>query len=505
MQIKPRFTHAFFILFLLSLSLLFIGSDGSALTKGLKEGDDCRDALKAQPERKKSRVNWERCVQKYKASSKTEKGRALYETARLYQELYLYSDSLDDIRTAARYYKQALQTPNRETFAQDAKKQLEKLEARLEPDQNNGTVISNIRHWTYPDYTRVVIDLNQTPSYQVERLASAQGLSVHISKAMVGEILQQRRGLAAAEGNLKKIEISEKEQNEVYILLTFKMLGAYKVIPISDPERLVIDVFVTETAFKKENDKKGIELEDQINSPAPKITPAPSPSFDIRTIVIDPGHGGKDPGAIGSRGLTEKEVVLDVSLRLRTLIQKILKKQVIMTRDRDIFIPLDERTLLANSKKADLFISVHANASQKRHTQGVEIYLLGRATDAGALATAARENGASQKEALDFQEIILNDLQRDFVLNESLELAHFTQTSFIENLLPKYPTADLGVKRAPFYVLAHTRMPAILAEISFISNPVEERRLQSGAYRQQVAETLLRGVEQYLQSLKANS
>jgi len=176
-----------------------------------------------------------------------------------------------------------------------------------------------------------------------------------------------------------------------------------------------------------------------------------------------------------------------------------------MTRHDDVFIPLDERTLLDNNKKADLFVSVHDNSSQKRNTQGIEVYLLGRATEENAIAVAARENATSHKDALDLQEVILNDLQRDFTLNQSLEFAHFTQNSFVHNLIPAYPTETLGVKRAPFFVLAHTNMPAILAEISFISNPVEEKRLRNPNYRQKVAEALFIGIKEYIHSLESKS
>lgn len=227
--------------------------------------------------------------------------------------------------------------------------------------------------------------------------------------------------------------------------------------------------------------------------------------FEIKTIVIDPGHGGKDPGATSKSGLKEKEVVLDISRRLKKLIQKRLKKKVIMTRNRDIFIRLKKRTQIANENNADLFISVHVNSSPLRHTKGIEIYLLGRASDKGAIATAARENAASKEEAFDFQEMILNDLEREFMMNASLELAHFTNDAIVKNLISKYPTPALGVKKAPFFVLAHTNMPAILAEISFLSNRTEEKRLRSKSYRQRVAESLFKGVEGYIKSLQAGS
>ncbi|MBI3598768.1 MAG: N-acetylmuramoyl-L-alanine amidase [Nitrospirae bacterium] len=242
------------------------------------------------------------------------------------------------------------------------------------------------------------------------------------------------------------------------------------------------------------------------SSPASPSQPqgAPSPpsgsSSEIRTIVIDPGHGGDDTGAIGQMRLRESDVVLDVSIRVTKLLRNRLRKEVIMTRETDIFIPLKDRTELANNKNADLFVSIHANAARRKTARGVETYLFGRATDEQALALAARENATDIKSAQGFQEIILNDLLRDFVLNEALELAHYTQEAFVKTLMPSYPTLSLGVKKAPFYVLAHTKMPAILAEISFVSNRVEEQRLQEGSYRQKIAESIFQGIKGYIEA-----
>lgn len=470
----------------------------------IKEADACRDGLKAAPERKKFRDNWERCIQKYKETRafKQNDGQVLFQIARLYQELYLYSDRKNDLQHAREHYQKISQKPSEPSLWKEAQRQINRIEALIgatpapAPD---ATVLSNIRHWAYPDYTRIVIDLNRPASFKVEK-SSPTSLTVRLSDTVLGELFKKDRSIAVRDAPLKQIETKQKEPRTVDVVLTFKPLGAHKVIPLSDPDRVVVDVFnskqKTETARA---DSKGESAQLDVTALLPP------PPFSINTIVIDPGHGGKDPGAIGVNGLEEKEVVLDVSLRLKKLIEKNLKKKVIMTRDKDVFISLDERTLLANAQKADLFISVHANASPKRNTQGVEIYFLGRATDERAIEVAARENATSEKAARDFQEVILNDLERDFNLNESLEFAHFTEGAFVEHLISKYPTASLGVKRAPFYVLVNTNMPAILAEISFLTHPAEGKRLQSGAYRQKIAESLFKGIERYLSSSKANS
>ncbi|HLG21181.1 MAG TPA: N-acetylmuramoyl-L-alanine amidase [Candidatus Manganitrophaceae bacterium] len=488
-------------------TLILLSFLGGALTHAatdrLKEGDACRDELRSDPERKKDRRQWEQCVEKYKnASSLKKQPRGWYEVGRLYEELYLYSNRLEDIEEAKQYYAKVLQSAPKHPAAADAGRRLEKINPLLAGSANEeGAVLGNIRHWSYPDYTRVVIDLNRPASYKVSRIHASEVLSIHLLQTSPGELFRQKRSFSVSEGILKKIEVKREGRNEVKVLLTFKNLGPYKLIPLTDPDRLVIDVSDVSHPGPAPGAKE-IDLT-QVNPP--QIILPPLVPFNIQTIVIDPGHGGKDPGAIGSTGLTEKEVVLDVSLRLKELIQKRLKKRIIMTRDQDVFIPLEERTLVANAKKADLFVSVHANSSPRPLAQGIEIYLLGRATDENAIATAARENATSEKAARDFQEVILNDLEREFNLNESLEFAHYTQNAFVENLIPKYPTVSLGVKQAPFYVLANTNMPAILAEISFISNRLEEKRLRNPSYRQKVAEALFNGIERYLHSLRVNS
>jgi N-acetylmuramoyl-L-alanine amidase len=469
----------------------------------MKAAESCRDRLKAVPERKKTRENWEECIQKYKETRafKQNDGRALLETARLYQELYLYSNRKEDLRIAKEHYQKIADRSSQSPPGKEAQRQINRIETLLgepPPPPADVTILSNIRHWAYPDYTRVVIDLNRPASFKVDQ-SSSTSLTIRLSDAVLGDLFKKNRSISVRDSPLKQIEAKQKEQNTVDVVLTFKQMGAHKVIPLSDPDRVVIDV-----SNSKQESMTARPKEEAAQPDLTALLPPP-PSFAIRTIVIDPGHGGKDPGAIGVNGLEEKEVVLDVSLRLRNLIEKKLKKKVIMTREEDVFIPLDERTLLANAKKADLFISVHANSSPKRNTQGVEIYFLGRATDERAIEVAARENATSEKAARDFQEVILNDLERDFNINESLEFAHLTENAFVEQLISKYPTTSLGVKRAPFYVLANTNMPAILAEISFLTHPTEAKRLRSSQYRQKIAEALFKGIERYLDSTKSDS
>ncbi len=221
----------------------------------------------------------------------------------------------------------------------------------------------------------------------------------------------------------------------------------------------------------------------------------------IGTIVIDAGHGGHDTGTIGPNGLLEKDLVLDVALRLGKLLESRLGAQVIYTRDDDTFIPLETRTAIANEHRADMFISVHANSSRDESARGVETYYLNFTTNSDALEVAARENAVSEQSVYQLQDLVKKITLKDKI-EESKELAGDVQTSLYAGLSPKNPTLrNRGVKKAPFVVLIGANMPSILAEISFVSNPTDETKLQTPEYRQKIAESLYRGIAKYADGL----
>lgn len=249
-------------------------------------------------------------------------------------------------------------------------------------------------------------------------------------------------------------------------------------------------------------------------SPSPTATPlAPqtnrSGSYSLarqlglsaRRIVIDAGHGGHDPGSIGRNGLQEKDLVLDVALRLSRLVKSQLGAEVVMTRDTDAFIPLEERTAIANAKGADLFLSVHANSSRSPKARGIETYFLNFAVDPHAEEVAARENAISAATMKDLQGLV-KAITLNSKIDESRDFASSIQESMIEHLRPGYPDMqNRGVRTAPFYVLIGANMPSILAEIAFVSNPEEEKLLKSQDRRQQIAQSLFEGVRKYLEGL----
>jgi N-acetylmuramoyl-L-alanine amidase len=272
------------------------------------------------------------------------------------------------------------------------------------------------------------------------------------------------------------------------------------------------------TLAKPENSKTGAEaaFEETDSEKEPKaaaVTLSALPKSDgtrsltrtlglkIGRIVIDPGHGGDNTGTIGPSGLLEKDLVLDISLKLKDLIENRLGGEVLLTRTDDTFIPLEERPAIANQYQADLFISIHANSSRNRHVSGVETFFLDFATSPDAEETAARENASVQKTIFELQDLVQKITLKEKV-DESREFAQIVQKSMASHLhKARKETKDRGVKQAPFIVLIGASMPSILSEVSFLSNPSDESLLKTSAYRQKVAEALCRGIEAYAEAL----
>jgi N-acetylmuramoyl-L-alanine amidase len=233
------------------------------------------------------------------------------------------------------------------------------------------------------------------------------------------------------------------------------------------------------------------------------LTLAQQLGLGVRKVVIDPGHGGKDPGAVGPSGVREKDVVLGIAKRLQQKIRTKLNLDAILTRSSDSFLPLEERTALANTQKADLFVSIHTNAHKSRRVYGISTYILNVATDEEAARVAAFENSVSAKRISDLEKI-LNDLMLNSKINESSRLADAVQQGLIKGLPRRYSRIkDLGVKQAPFYVLIGAQMPSIMVEASFITNRWEEKRLANAAYQEAVAEGILTGIKSYIRQIEA--
>jgi N-acetylmuramoyl-L-alanine amidase len=218
----------------------------------------------------------------------------------------------------------------------------------------------------------------------------------------------------------------------------------------------------------------------------------------IGRILLDPGHGGHDTGTIGPSGLTEKELTLDLAQRVGKLIEERLGSEVAYTREQDTFVPLEERAALANQMAADLFLSIHANSSRIKRAAGVETYYLSLTTDRESLDVAARENAVSQETISQLQGLV-EKIALNEKVDESKEFAARVQSSLGKTLANgKAGQLNRGVKKAPFVVLIGANMPSVLTEVSFLSNPEEEKRLKTPEYRQKIAEALYRGIESYV-------
>ena len=232
---------------------------------------------------------------------------------------------------------------------------------------------------------------------------------------------------------------------------------------------------------------------------------SPSVSLPRYRIMLDPGHGGSDPGAQGIDGLQEKTVVLAVSKRLAQKLRERLGADVVLTRTRDVFIPLPERTARANTAKADLFVSIHANASPNLETQGIETYYLNNTNDRATIRLAKLENGIREKQQLPQRgtslSYILSDLIQTGKEEESIALAQEVQTALVEQARAIFPvTHDLGVKKGPFYVLVGAHMPCVLVELAFLTHAEEGGRLGSAAYQEILAEGLFHGIADFLRT-----
>ena len=306
-------------------------------------------------------------------------------------------------------------------------------------------VVKIIRYWSGGAYTRIVIEQNRSVKFQAQELKNPDRLVFDILNARIGNSVD-RDPLPVNDGILKQVRASQYAPDIVRVVLDLASIKSYVAFPLHEPERLVIDVTgeqAGEPEAQVESAESGTELK-TVNPVEPQPVPTPEaknepqlvpPSeaknenndanlslsrqmgLKVRTIAIDAGHGGHDPGAIGRSGLMEKTITLDIAKRLAVLVKERLGCEVIMTRDRDVFIPLDQRPFIAKSKGADLFVSIHVNANRRRNAHGIETYIQGlKASDREAMATAARENAMSTKRLSELDseiDKILKDLKQD--------------------------------------------------------------------------------------------
>ena len=349
--------------------------------------------------------------------------------------------------------------------------------------------IHDVRYHIHPSFTRVVVEIGKVRDYNFNQLRSPDRVYVDIYQVKLNPSLHGQSYLVQCD-YLDQVRIAQKNPSTVRAVIDLDFSKAYyKVWHLPDPFRIIIDVYPKDVPDLPPPSKLKTSIIRQLG-------------LGIRRVVIDPGHGGKDPGCIGNQHkLQEKEVVLDVSLRLKALLEA-LGLEVVMTRETDIYLPPETRSVIANQKQADIFISVHANANRSRKLSGVETFYLNLSQDPTVVETAARENATTTKNIGQMRETIQKILQNTNIL-ESMELAQTIQKNLVHTLSQKYSAVrDLGVKGGPFWVLIKTEVPSVLVEISFLSNPAEEEKLRDPQYLERIALGIYQGIIAYKSSLE---
>src|SRR5215510_5286882 len=506
-------------------------------------------------------------------------------------------DEIDDIDALARKEQtgksKSVKAEAKSKADADDKEPAQEVKQEVKSDRHHPPLLTNIRHWSTGDYTRVAIDLEQEVKYEAGRVPHPDRIFFDLHGAKLAAGLTGK-SFDVDDGFLHKIRVAQYKANLARVVLDVDDVAEYSAFFLPNPYRLIIDIHGRKTVAKAkrpatpgktdaragtpENPSRQPSVAattpvhaDDIEKPAadkttevaraeePRIeeskiddkdkatskpttgpvfqtvaphdaekpaiktkskskTPdqsahaaAPSSSgqrsliralgLKIGKIVIDAGHGGHDTGTIGPNGLMEKDLVLDVALKLGKLLESRMGAEVIYTRDDDTFIPLETRTAIANKEQADLFISIHANSSSDPAARGIETYYLNFTSSADALEVAARENAVSEKSIHELQDLVKKIALKEKI-GESREFAADVQRSLYNGLSAKNPSLrNRGVKKAPFVVLIGANMPSILAEIAFVSNPDDAKKLKTNDYRQRIAESLYKGVSKYVNSL----
>lgn len=537
----------------------------------------------------------------------------------------IYEENLQDLDGAAVAYRELIAYFPSSIMAREARAVLTRFEAQLlgrpvdvevPPDKLVGGAVglpgaarlTNVRSFSGPDYTRLVIDLSDEAAYSPVQTAGNR-LSIRLQNAVVSSSLYGRRFIVNESGLLRRVTVKEEGLAQaagrsallnglrytdslaapvagtagVEINIDLRTASDYSIFRLSGPERIVVDVHaagalakpaplrapstseavepahsttassttapvtgepvkpadgLAKTRKPNASDMRGAILSlPEITDPILPFNPADQGATatvdakredaPIKCVVIDPGHGGHDTGTIGGSGLREKDLVLDVARRLKAYIKRNFPDvEVILTRDSDRFVALEERTAIANARRADLFISIHANASESRAASGVETYFLSpdrasaedmkaaqrenarlaseKSSEAAAGRQAAKNGQAAQSEQAakkaETASQIVTSVSAGNRVAESRELARYIQSGLVRGIGAASPrtAANRGVKHAPFTVLLGASMPSVLAEVSFMSNPRDEALLLTGHFRERIAASLFAGVNAFL-------
>lgn len=444
---------------------------------------------------------------------------ALYNAARIHHE------RLGSPQKAYALYQKVIKDFPKGDMVQLAREQMNSL--NIERKTASGTArkglgeVKSVRQWSDRDYTRVVVDLDDNITFKTFTLpADAQAsrpdrVVIELDNAMVSRTLSG--STTVNDGILTNIRVSQYQSTKVRIVLDLAQRITYRAFPLADPNRMVVDIIREGGAapaggiahepsgahsggvarpeagngFKKVPKWSPSQMGEDVPSIAAQL------SLKVSRIVIDAGHGGKDPGAIGPGGIKEKDLTLAVSKALARRL-RLEGFEVFLTRETDVFLTLEERTAFANKKRADLFVSIHMNAHRDNAVSGVETYFLNLTTDASAIEVAARENATTSKSISDLQ-LIINDLMLNSKINESSRFASSVHKHVMSSLATNgYRGKDHGVKQAPFYVLLGAQMPSILCELGFITNGNDASLLQCDTHQSTLIDGIAKGINKYI-------
>ncbi len=370
---------------------------------------------------------------------------------------------------------------------------------RADTDSRTARLV-DIRHWSSDEYTRIVLDLDAQVDYYHkllkpdEDLGTPHRLFIDLEKTRQGEKIAGEENIA--DGILNRIRSAQHTEDKSRVVLDIDELDDFRVFALENPFRIVVDVYSPEERQVLHT----VEGEPEVSLDPERARLSSGSLLEqlglkVQTIMIDPGHGGKDPGAVAGN-FKEKDIVLRMS---RVLGRKLEQEgfDVLYTRTEDVFVPLEERTAMANSKKADLFISVHANAHRNPNVRGFEVYYLNFAQDEDAKRVAARENAVSTQKISDLQ-YILTDLMLSSKISESRDLAKKVHEVTLDSTRGMFTDLDTnGVRQAPFYVLMGAQMPAILLEMGYMTNKKDMRLLQNDDFMRYMARGLTMGITSY--------
>jgi len=525
--------------------LLVMGPRGLAAATARDKyykAEACYKKLRHNPKRQKYRDRWLSCIKKFDAVFQYDPdgpwaAAGLYMSGKLYEELHKRSFKPSDKEAAIDNYNRIITRFPKSKYKQKAEyairnssskkttikaskqpkfeendtrasedsieAEIEKLSAAQPPmktdlitSESETATVVGLRYWSNPNYTRVVVDADNEVLYahrllkKDPSLKKPQRLYVDLNNSRLGKDIT--KVVPINDDLLIDARAGQYESNSVRVVIDIKSFETYKIFSLKNPFRIVIDVWGTV-------EKPPPIQTDQKDANIPPGALAKQLALGVSRIVIDPGHGGRDYGAPGYvKGVHEKNVSLKLSRRLAKKIREELGCEVFMTRNSDRNLSLEERTAIANTKNADLFISIHTNAARDKRAFGIETFFLNLATDNDAILVAARENATSTKNISDLQ-AILSDLMQNAKINESSRLAVHVQKSMNGHLRKHFSRINSkGVKQAPFYVLLGAQMPAILIETSFISNPRECKRLNSTKYQDRMSEAIVKGIREYI-------